>query len=406
LGTVIVLTFNSGSSSLKFGLYRVEGTDLDMLMTGESDGGNLHAEDVRGAPLPGTPLPVETNEAAIGAIVSLLADAKLPTPDAIGHRVVHGGIKLRAHCLIDAGIEHDLEAASALSPLHAPAALAIIRMARAAWPGLPQVACLDTAFHANMPEIARVLPVSKKLHAEGVQRYGFHGLSCESIVRQFGADVPHRLIIAHLGSGASVTAVRDGASVDTSMGLTPSGGIVMATRSGDLDPGLLIYLLREKGYDATALEDLVDHRSGLKGISGSSGDLRELHESEGSSADAELAIAMFCMSVAKAIAGMIVVLEGVDTIVFTGGIGEHDAKVRTTICGRLGALGVHLDDGLNGSGRGRLSLPGTGLELLALPSQEDEQIALHVSRLVARESSDISGDRSPVDRPIHTARRS
>jgi acetate kinase len=258
---MIVLTLNSGSSSLKFGLYRVEGIELEMLMTGEMDRGDLQAEDARGAALAGTPTKTATAEAAMQTIASLLAGASLPTPEAIGHRIVHGGPKLRAHCPIDETVERELELASALSPLHAQAALAIIHLAKTTWPDLPQVACFDTAFHAAMPDIARILPVAKELQAEGVQRYGFHGLSCESIVSQFGPDLPARLVIAHLGSGASITAVRNGCSVDTSMGLTPSGGTIMGTRSGDLDPGVLIYLLREKGLDAAALEDLIDHRS-------------------------------------------------------------------------------------------------------------------------------------------------
>lgn len=381
---MIVLTLNSGSSSLKFGLYRAEGEDLTMLMTGEMDGGEVRAEDGQGRALPG--MPADTNEAAIAAIVSLLGQAGLPAPEAIGHRIVHGGLKLRAHCLIDAGIERDLEAASALSPLHAPAALAIIRLASAAWPGLPQVACLDTAFHADMPEIARVLPLAKDLRAQGVQRFGFHGLSCESIVRQFGAEIPPRLIIAHLGSGASVTAVRDGRSIDTSMGLTPSGGMAMATRSGDLDPGVLIYLLREKGYDAAALEELVDHRSGLLGISGISGDLRELHKAK--SADARLAIAIFCLSAAKQIAGMVVTLGGIDALAFTGGIGEHDAVIRQAIGMHLGALGVRITPDGSSDSTSRIDAAGSICQVHIFPSLEDEEIARHTSILCAEGALD------------------
>lgn len=380
---MIVLTFNSGSSSFKFGLYRVEGSELEMLVTGETDGGDLRAEDARGAAMAGTPVRADTCEATIQAVLSLLAKTSLPAPQAIGHRIVHGGPKLRAHCLIDDDVECDLEAASALSPLHAPAALAIIRSAKGAWPDVPQAACLDTAFHANMPDIARILPVAKELQAEGVQRYGFHGLSCESIVRQLGRDLPPRTVIAHLGSGASVTAVRDGRSIDTSMGLTPSGGIVMGTRSGDLDPGILIYLMRAKGFGLATLEDLVDHRSGLLGVSGLSGDLRQLHAAERSSPDARLAVAMFGMSVAKVMAGMIVALGGADAIVFTGGAGEHDASVRATIGGHLGWLGVRFADSSNERTAGRIDAPGSRCQVHVLPSLEDDEIARHTSSLVA-----------------------
>jgi acetate kinase len=383
---MIVLTLNSGSSSLKFGLYRVDASELQGLMTGETDGTDLQAQDEQGAVLPGTPMKAEKPEATVQAIVSLLKNAKLPPPGAIGHRIVHGGPRLRAHCLIDDRVERDLEAASAMSPLHAPAALNVIRLVKEAWPDVPQVACLDTAFHANMPEIARVLPIAKELQAEGIQRYGFHGLSCESIIHQLGAAVPRRLIIAHLGNGASVTAVQDGRSIDTSMGLTPSGGIVMASRSGDIDPGVLIYLMREKGYNAAALEELIDHRSGLLGVSAVSGDLRKLHQAEPSNSDARLALEMFCMSVAKTIAGMIVALGGVDTIAFTGGIGEHDIAVRANICDRLGCFGISFDEGANRSKAERIDQADSACEVRVLPSQEDEQIALHVDSLVREHS--------------------
>lgn len=381
---MIVLTLNSGSSSLKFGLYRVEGAETEALMTGETDGTELQAEDAKGSALPGTPIKAETPEATLQAIASLLAKTSLSAPEAIGHRIVHGGPKLRVHCVVDDQVECDLEAASAMSPLHAPAALAIIRLAKQTWQDVPQVACLDTAFHAEMPDIARILPIAKELQLEGIQRYGFHGLSCESIVHQFGNALPKRLVIAHLGSGASVTAVQDGRSIDTSMGLTPSGGIVMATRSGDIDPGVLIYLMREKKYDAAALEDLVDHRSGLFGISGVSGDLRKLHEAEPSNPDARLAVAMFCMSVAKEIAGMIVALGGVDTIVFTGGIGDRDAVARAGICHALRCFGVCLDDAANRSKTGHIDRSDSACELRVLTSREDEQIARHVGALLRR----------------------
>lgn len=380
---MIVLTLNSGSSSLKFGLYRADRSELRTLMTGQRDGRRVQARGADGAALVETSATADTPEATIDAVVSLMASANLPAPEAIGHRVVHGGARLRAHCLISNEVERDLEAATAMSPLHAPAALAIIRLAREAWPEVPQAACLDTAFHAGMPDIARVLPVAKELQVRGVQRYGFHGLSCESVVQQLGKALPPRTIIAHLGSGASVTAVQDGRSVDTSMGLTPSGGIMMATRSGDLDPGILIYLLREHDYDAAALENLIDHRSGLQGISGLSGDLRQLHNAAPSSADAALSIAMFCMSVTKVIAGMIVVLGGVDAIVFTGGIGEHDATVRATIGGHLGSLGIQLAVGSNDQAFNRIDAPGPRCQVHVLPSLEDDQIARHTSTLVA-----------------------
>ena len=200
-----------------------------------------------------------------------------------------------------------------------------------AFQGIPQIACFDTAFHADLPAVARVLPIAKDLRADGIQRYGFHGLSCKSIVRQLADNLPDRLIIAHLGNGASVTAVKNGKSIDTSMGLTPTGGVIMGTRSGDLDPGILVYLMREKQFDAAMLR--VDRRSGLLGVSSIDSDMRRLHHAAASNADARLAIDMFCYSVRKQIAAMIAALDGVDGIVFAGGIGENDAAIRAAICG-------------------------------------------------------------------------
>ena len=375
-----VLALNSGSSSLKFGLYRVRAARLTRLLGGEAEGlgearGVFHAEDASGRTLPVEAAPPASADDAIARIGKLLAASQAPAPQAIGHRLVHGGLALRAHCRIDAAVERELEAASAFAPLHTPAALAVIRGAQARFPGLPQVACFDTTFHRTMPDVAQTLALPLALRASGVQRYGFHGLSCESIVRQLqddaGGGVPRRLAIAHLGNGASITAVCDGASVDTSMGLTPTGGVIMGTRSGDLDPGVLVYLARARKYDAAMLEDLIDHRSGLLGISGLSSDMRTLHEAAGSNTDAQLAIRMFCQSVRKQLGAMSAVLDGLDMIVFTGGIGENDAAVRADICGGLASLGV-------GSNAARYA---PRCQVRVLPSLEDEQIALHTSAL-------------------------
>jgi acetate kinase len=243
------------------------------------------------------------------------------------------------------------------------------------------VACFDTTFHAELPEVARVLPISKELQLEGIQRYGFHGLSCESIVHQLGNGLPNRLIIAHLGNGASVTAVKGGKSIDTSMGLTPTGGVIMGTRSGDLDPGVLVYLMREKKFDATALEELVDHRSGLMGISGVGSDMRRLREAASSNVDARLAIQMFCYSVRKQVAAMIAALDGVDMVVFTGGIGENDGEARAAICGGLSWIGVSLDETRNRSANNPINDPASRCSVRVLPSEEDEQIARHTWEL-------------------------
>ena len=379
---LVVLALNSGSSSLKFGLYRVGPIKAELLLTGEAEaigeeGSQFHAEDLRSNARLVETSSIPTQREAIARIGKFLDDSDEPAPAAIGHRVVHGGPKLRQHCLIDGQVMQQLDAASAFAPLHTPVALSVMRFARKHFPALPQIACFDTTFHIDLPDVARVLPIPRELQSEGIQRYGFHGLSCESILHQLGDDPPARLIIAHLGNGASVTAVSNGKSIDTSMGLTPSGGVVMGTRSGELDPGVLIYLMREKKLDAAMLEDMIDHRSGLLGISGVGSDMRRLHQAAATSADARLAIDMFCYSVRKQIAAMIAVLGGVDVIVFTGGIGENDEEARAAICSGLGWAGIALE-----GERDSRSAPRCQVRVLA--SQEDEQIARHTRAFTLR----------------------
>jgi acetate kinase len=371
-----VLALNSGSSSLKFGLYRVSGSRAEMLLSGAAESigepnGKFHVHGSQGSPPTCDSVSIPNQQDAIVRIGRLLDGSGIPAPVAIGHRIVHGGPKLRQHCLIDEPVMQLLESAAVFAPLHTPSALAVIRFAQRHFPGLPQVACFDTTFHAGMPEVARVLPIARDLQSLGIQRYGFHGLSCESIVHQL-ETVPERLIIAHLGNGASVTAVRNGRSIDTSMGLTPSGGVMMGSRSGDLDPGVLVYLMREQKFDVTKLEDLIDHRSGLMGVSGIGGDIRRLHDAASSNPDARLAIDMFCYSVRKQIAAMMAALGGVDLVVFTGGIGGNDGEVRASICAGLSWAGVSPD-----VTKERSSHNAPVARVLVLPSQEDEQIARH-----------------------------
>ncbi|MES2095970.1 MAG: acetate kinase [Pseudomonadota bacterium] len=326
---------------MKFGLFSVDDAEATELVSGDIE-----------APGP----------EAFGQIEHILADRKCAAPTAIGHRIVHGGFQLREHCLIDDHTVALLEQASAFAPIHDPASLALIRLAREHFGALPQVACFDTVFHADLPEVAYVLPIPREYRAAGIRRYGFHGLSCESVVRHLAGDVPARLIVAHLGNGSSVTAIRDGRSIDTSMGLTPSGGVIMASRSGDLDPGVLLYLLREKHIDAAELAEMIDFRSGLLGISDISGDMRRLHEAAPTNADARLAIGMFCYSVRKQIAGMIAALGGIDLLVFTGGVGENDDAVRATICAGLDWV--------------------DGLAVDVIESREDAMIAAHTRAIV------------------------
>jgi acetate kinase len=391
-----ILALNSGSSSLKFGLYRTGAECTEGLLFGEAEAigdenGKFSAQDRHGKTIISKSVSLPGQREAIIRIAKLLADTDERAPIAIGHRIVHGGPRLRQHCLIDGPVLRELEAATVFAPLHTPPALAVIRFAQEHFPGLPQVACLDTAFHVGLPEIARVLPIPREWQSAGIERYGFHGLSCESILHQLSGDLPDRVIIAHLGNGASVTAVKGGKSIDTSMGLTPTGGVIMGTRCGDLDPGVLIYLIRENKLDAARLEELVDHRSGLLGISGVSSDMRRLHEAALSNPDARLAVQMFCYSVRKQIAAMIAALDGVDLIVFTGGIGENDPAVRAAICDGLSWIGVRLADRPNRVASNPINDPGSRCPVLVLGSQEDEQIARHARALF--DCRQIPGDR-------------
>jgi acetate kinase len=381
-----VLALNSGSSSLKFGLYRIVSSIPKMILSGEAESigehqGKFWTKDGNGEILISEPREFGNQQDAFARIRSFLEGRQDIRPAAVGHRVVHGGPTLRRHCLIDDSVLRQIEAATAYAPLHNPPALSVIRTAQENFPQLPQVACFDTAFHVGMPDVARTLPIPLALRSDGIQRYGFHGLSCESIMRQLGDSRPDRLIIAHLGNGASVTAVKNGSSVDTSMGLTPTGGVIMGTRCGDLDPGVLVYLVREKSFDAARLETIVDHDSGLVGISGIDGDIRHLHEASAKSTDARLAIKMFCYSVRKHVAGMIAALDGAGLLVFTGGIGEHDAEVRAEICHGLSWFGVALDRRRNQSSEECVSDPTSRCSVRVLPSEEDEQIAIHTGAL-------------------------
>ncbi len=230
---------------------------------------------------------------------------------------MHGGPRLREHKLLDAGVAKELEAAVEFAPLHMPTALSVLKAVEQKLPGMPQVICLDTAFHRHMPDVSRTYALPEKVRAMGVERYGFHGLSLESIMAQL-RPVPARLVVAHLGNGASITAIREGVSIDTSMGMTPTGGVMMGTRCGDLDPGLLIYLTRHGYGKPEDLERLCDHESGLRGVSGITSDVRELVSRRKADPMADLALRMFCYQVRKTIASMAAALEGLDALVFTG----------------------------------------------------------------------------------------
>ena len=398
-----ILVINSGSSSLKFSIYRTaSATPLEdpvVVLDGELSGiGGAHAtltmkggagesEEVN------RPEPKASDPAAAADLVlDLLAGSDMPKFEAVGYRVVHPGAKLAGHQRITPEVIEELERAISFAPLHDPAVLAVIRSAMKRYPQLEHFACFDTEFHRTMPEEASVYAIPKSFRDDGVRRYGFHGLSCESVVHQLERrpeGVPRRMVIAHLGSGCSVTALREGTSVDTSMGLTPDGGVMMGTRPGDLDPGLVLYLLRQQSGTANeaiaAVESQLNHQSGMVALSGLENDMRATRKAaaEGS-ADALLALKVFTRSLTKAIGGFAWLLGGVDGIVFTGGIGEHDAATRREVLTGLEIFGVRVDDERNaakGNGVRGIGASESTTSLLIVPAQEDLMIAMHVARM-------------------------
>ena len=371
-----ILVLNSGSSSLKFGLFTMaeDGTEV-LAFEGNAErigrpDGQLHVKASDGRILLAEDQIFESQSDALRKINRALQNAGAATPAGIGHRVVHGGPHLREHTRITPEVLALLKKAEPFAPLHIPGALALIEQTTKLYPDLPQLACFDTAFHRTMPDVAAVLPIPARYKDGGIIRYGFHGLSYESIVARLGSDLPSRAVFAHLGSGSSLVAVRDAKSVDTTMGLTPTGGVPMGTRTGDLDPGVLLYLLRQEKLSAEVLERLVDHESGLAGYSGGESDMQALlaRETSGDPA-AALAVEAFCTAVRKTVGAYAALLGGLDLLVFTGGIGEHSAPVRRKICAGLQFLGLHEEQQQRGKVR-------------VLPTGEDAQIAGHCRRLL------------------------
>ncbi len=379
-----ILVINTGSSSLKFGLYAEQnGGEELLLLDGLADGiggtgGTLQLKDGNGSTLRSEQRSFKSQSDALNDAVQWLMELSPNKPSAIGHRVVHGGPQLVTHQRITPAVISQLQACVHFAPLHIPLALQLIENSQRFYPKIPQFACFDTAFHTTIPETAARFALPRQLFDEGIRRYGFHGLSYESIVHQLGEALPSRTVIAHLGSGASLAAVKDGRSVDTTMGLTPTGGIPMATRSGDLDPGVLLYLLRVKRMNADSLEELLNRHSGLKALSGGTADMRDLEAAAyGEVGEAELAIQIFCNAVAKAVASYAVVLGGLDMLVFSGGIGEHSARVRSAVCQNLDFLGISVDEDRNQQHSTTISNESSKVRVRIIQSQEDRQIARH-----------------------------
>jgi acetate kinase len=327
-------------------------------------------------------------EAALQAIRLLDSSDLLGELEAVGHRVVHGGARFSGPALLDTGAEDAIEELAEFAPLHNGPALAAIRAVREALGReMPQVATFDTAFHSRMPRIARLFALPRQLVDEGVLRYGFHGLSYEYVMSRLRALDPEaaagRVVIAHLGNGASMVAVRGGVGVDTTMGFTPTGGLVMGTRSGDLDPGVLLYLLEERGLIPREIGDLINRRAGLLGVSETSADMRDLLNRETSDPRAAEAISLFCYGAKKFLGALTAALGGLDTLVFTGGIGEHAAPVRWRICEGLEFLGIRLEPDRNAEHASIVSRDGTPVNVRVIPTDENLMVARHTCRLVA-----------------------
>jgi acetate kinase len=314
-------------------------------------------------------------------IFAALQERGITALSAAGHRIVHGGPRFHEPRLVDAALIRGLKEAAVFAPLHVPSQVALIESVAQYYPNLPQVACFDTAFHWQMPEIARRFALPRDLWDEGVLRYGFHGLSYEYVVERIGGELGKRAIIAHLGNGASMVALREGRPVDTSMGLTPTGGFMMGTRTGDLDPGVLLYLLRT-GRSVEEIAQLVDHRSGLLGVSGLSSDMKTLLDPSAQNADAAQAVEMFCYQIRKFIGAYAAVLGGLDTLVFTGGIGEHATPVRAAIVEGLEFLGIGLDRDANSRNAEVISAKTSRCSIRVIKTDEDLMIARHTKRVL------------------------
>jgi acetate kinase len=380
----VILTLNSGSSSLKFALFcfsaqgelRIADGGVERIGLG---GGRFWIHPGAGAPLKEKSGRFADVEAALECAFEAIDQWRLPTPHAVGHRIVHGGPDHERPELVDRALVESLRRVVPFAPLHLPAELRAIEIVAARYPELPQVACFDTAFFRTLPELARRFPLPRALHDQGVRRYGFHGISYEYLVESLGADAAGRSVFAHLGSGASLVAVRDGQPLDTTMGLTPSAGIMMGTRTGDLDPGILLYLL-DAGYGARELGQIINRESGLLGVSGTSSEMTVLLERRARDEWAALAFEMFAYQVKKAIGAFTAALGGIESLVFTGAIGRHAAPVRERICAGLECLGICLDRSRNRESNEVISTDDSRCIVRVIATDEELMIARHTRR--------------------------
>jgi len=397
MASLPILVLNSGSSSIKFSVYEAGDGQRTRLFEGAVDGigtdlGKFWIKDEAGNKLVDQTPSLPNRAVAFKMVADALHSGDFPAPLAIGHRTVCGGPTVNENQLITPELIDEIESYSALAPLHTPIAVYIMREALKLFPGIPNFAVLDTYFHRTIPEVASRMPIPTEYVAMGVRRYGYHGISYESIVYQLQPNVPERLIVAHLGNGASISAIRGGKCLDTSMSLTPSSGIISGTRTGDIDPGILIFMLKkiaETGASALdaadKLETIVSKKSGLLGISELSNDMRDLREAiNAGNAKARLAVDKFTWTIARWIGSFVAELNGLDMLVFTGGIGENDIAARAEICAGLGGLGIVVDPVRNNvRGAAVISAGNSPVTVRVIPPAEDLIIVNHVVRLLA-----------------------
>ncbi|MGB8169712.1 MAG: acetate/propionate family kinase [Chthoniobacteraceae bacterium] len=387
-----VLTINGGSSSIKFALFEV-GDSLRRILHGgvERIGqpeAKLHMKGAENADNFSRPVEAPDHAAAVDALMTRIEErSEISALSAVGHRVVHGGPKYSQPERITAEMVEALRGLSPFDPEHLPEEILLTEEFHRRFPNLPQVACFDTAFHHDLPRVAQMLPIPRRYEAMGVRRYGFHGLSyaflMDELERVAGPDAAReRVILAHLGNGASLAAVRDAKPVDTSMSFTPAAGVPMSTRSGDLDPGLHWYLARTKGLDAKAFNEMVNFESGLLGVSETSSDMRDLLAHEMQDVRAAEAVEMFCYQVKKWIGSFAAALGGVDSLIFAGGIGENSPTIRARICNGLGFLGIELNELRNAEGAPLISTDAARVAVRVIHTDEELMIAQSVVRVL------------------------
>jgi acetate kinase len=387
-----ILTINSGSSSVKFALFQMD-EDETRLFSGdlegiETDRGRFAVRTQNGDMPVDEYIPLPDHRTALQTLLTWIeqthTDSRLV---AVGHRVVHGGTEFIQPQLVTPELLTRLGGMISLAPDHLPHEIKAIQAVGQDFPTVRQVACFDTAFHRSLPHQARTFALPRNFERDGIRRYGFHGLSCEYILQELEKEAGRqaasgRLIIAHLGGGASMTAVKAGHSMDTTMGLTPLGGLVMGTRCGDLDPGVPIYLMRTHKLSVGALDNLLTHQSGLLGVSNISSDMEELLEKEADDPHAAEAITLFCYQAKKFLGALAAVLGGLDTLVFTGGIGENAPAIRERICQGMEFLGIHLDAARNQANAPVISLASSPVAVRVMTTDEELIIARHTVALI------------------------